>query len=297
MRRHATDHRIAAGQRVVGQKQHRLAVAGHLDRAQRRAFRRQLHALHRRNPLQRPLTRQPQADPAGLRRHLPGLRLQQGNRFVIEPVGAGAGHHVQQHGVLHRVVTRPWQHRRRLHTGQHRPGHLPPCPQALPRHQRGRTDAGQRVGGPAAQHRRHGKAAPHGQIAAQPGLGRADRQHVTGIQGQHLLALRRHVRAIGMTQQQRSAGTGHRHLGVRQHPDREATVQQLQHRRLADVAHQAVGGTHCAAVERAGSRHALPGLPRPAQILKERLQARGQHLKNFGAFRFPGIGLRGCRIR
>ena len=90
------NHRVAAGERMVGQEQHRLAARRHLQCPGDGALAGQFAVLA---AGERQLAHQAHADAVGLRRHLPGLALQQRNRFGREPVGARAKQYIEQHFV------------------------------------------------------------------------------------------------------------------------------------------------------------------------------------------------------
>src|SRR5699024_9995094 len=96
---HGADDRVAAGQRVVRQEQHRLPLRGDLDRPGDRALAGQFTVP---GPCQRCLALQPDPDAVRPRRHQPGLGLQHLQRLIGEPVVARAEHDVEDHG-----LTRP----------------------------------------------------------------------------------------------------------------------------------------------------------------------------------------------
>ena len=71
-------------------------------------------------------------------------------------------------------------------------------------------------------------------------------------------------------------------------------MQQFDHRRIRHIAQQLVGQPEGRAVQRTGGRHTLPRHPRPAGILKQRLQASVQHFQYGGIARtgrsmHPGV--------
>ena len=162
----------------------------------------------------------------------------------------------------------------------HRPPNALAYRQPLAHVQRLRTHTRQRVGGTAAQHRLHRKAAAYRQIAAQTPFGRTHGQHIARLHGQRHMAFgrQRHTRRI--LQIQRPGRPRHRHHRPGQSPHRETAMQQLDDRGIGLVAQQLVGRTKRRGIQRPGRRHALACLPRATGILEQRLQAGGHHLED-----------------
>ncbi|MNL53693.1 hypothetical protein D3C87_1769570 [compost metagenome] len=88
------DDRIAAGQRMVGEEQHRLAAMGHLDCARRSALARQFGLVL---AFQRHIACYTDADTVGLRRHLPELGGERGDARLREPVAARSHDDIERH--------------------------------------------------------------------------------------------------------------------------------------------------------------------------------------------------------
>ena len=220
--------------------------------------------------------RQAQADAVGLGRDLPALGAQKRHRLGREPVGAGAEHHVQHHVGLQRrqVFGRGFG---QADDGAVRHG---PHGQHVASGQRGRADAGQGVGGAAAQHGLHGEAAAHRHIAAQAGVGLAHGEHVAVGQAQRLPAVDGPVAACGIGQRERAGGSGDGDHGVATAFQTQAATDGFQAGLRDRIAHEAIGGAAGGLVHGAGGGHALPRLAVPAQILEQGLQTGAQHLQS-----------------
>ena len=86
-----SDHRIATGDRMVGEEDQRLARRRNLDRATNQTLRRQFMC----DPPVQLGTFQPYRNPVGVSGHSPRRFLQQGPGLIGEPVSAGAREHGQ----------------------------------------------------------------------------------------------------------------------------------------------------------------------------------------------------------
>ncbi len=247
---HDADHRVAAGDRMVGEEQDGLTRGRHLQRAAHGALGLQLalpHALERRAVVG---GREAHADPVGLLAHVPVLREQALQARLAEPVVAGAGDHAQ-HGHLagrghgaQRGLRVPHRRDAGLRRGggagggRARGGGAGGAPriradaagEAVPRRQRGGAEPGQGVGRAAAEHGRHVDPAPEAHVHAQA----ADRlvhrqrlavQHDERRAGEHPArgAVGRGDRPAGL-----GAGQGHHLVAVR--GEGEAAQDGLQHR-------------------------------------------------------------------
>ena len=235
VRGHAANDRVAARERVVGQKQHRLAAGRHLQGPQCRAFAGQFAGD---GAVQRQLARQAQAHAVGLGRDLPALRGQAGDGLGGEPVGARAHHHVQHHFLLQRGQISRRQLGGGYHAGGWRGLHGQPVAHG---HGRG-ADMGQGVGGAAAHHGRFGKAAAHGDVAACACGGLAHGQHVAIGQGHRFVTWHRPALAVGRGQRQHGIGPGDGHHVIAHAAQLQAAAHGLQRSGVAGIAHQAVGG-------------------------------------------------------
>ena len=163
---HHADHRIAAGDRMVGPQDHGKTVRRHLNCTTGGTLARQLTV--RPAVLQRHAD-QPHADPVAAVGDLPvGTDQHIG---VDEPVVARTGHHHQlEHVVLDGGHRRLVQFREFVGVLADR--------QHIARLQGQRPDRRHHVVGARAEHRRHVDAAAHRQIGAQPGVRRPQRDHL-----------------------------------------------------------------------------------------------------------------------
>ena len=148
---------------------------------------------------------------------------------------------------------------------------------------RRRADVGQRVGRPAAQHRRNREAAAHRKVRATARARRAEREAVAVRQRDRLVARHRRSCAAGTGELDGCIGTGEGHHGLAAADELEAAVGDLDAGRVAGVADEAVGRAQSALIHRARGRDALAGLAVAASVLEQGLQAGAADLQRRAA--------------
>ena len=118
------------------------------------------------------------------------------------------------------------------------------------------------IGGTAAQHRRGGNAAAHGQIAAQPGSCHAHLQCAACLRQQRCV-----IRHGGAVQRGGAFRPGQRKNGVLFKPQGRAAQGTFQHRRARRVADKRIAQAIRVTVRRAAGTVALRGIAKAACIL------------------------------
>ena len=267
---HGGHHRIAPGQRVVGQEQHRLAANGHLDGAVDGALAGQFVMAH---ALQRLRPGQAHANAVRAGSDLPALPGQQGQCIGMKPVRARAPGDVQHH-----CIARPGQRGHcgrvnrlhRLHMLGRDTAHRQHCPGL----HGGRTNLGQGIGRTAAQHRGQLPATAHRHIGPHTRLGRGDAQALPiverhrGRAGQLLKRL-----PLGIQNVQRPLGPRHPQGRAAAAAQVQAAEHTFQNRGVNRIAHQAIGLAHGTLIQRPRGRNALPRLAQAPLVLYQGLQA------------------------
>ena len=260
---HHADDRIAAGDRMVGPEDHRKTVRRHLDCPAGRALAGQLTV--RPAVLQRHAD-QPHADPVAAVGDLPvGADQHVG---VGEPVVARSRHHRQFDDV---VLDRG--HRRLVEFGEFL-GVLADR-QHVARLQRQRTDRRHHVVAARAEHGRDVDAAADRQIRAQPGVRRAQRDHLAVVCIMNAVGAERNSvdRGIGV-------GTGHRDGHVPSaDPRAEPAERHLDGGTVTGVGHQPVGQLVRAPVGGTRPRHTEMCHAWPAEVFDQRQRTAAQNLQ------------------
>ena len=253
---HHAEHRVTAGDRVVGEEQHRNARGRQLDGAGDGALARQFAAVR---PLEgRPV--QAQADAVGLRGDDPVGAVEIGEDVGTEPVGARAGN-VAQHGNLRgrgrRGFGRPDHARRR--SRQHR--------QFGAGNERRRTDAGHGVGRAAAEHERQVETAAYGEITAHAPQRGAEGQPFAGVQRERGVGGYNAGCGIRSADRDENGCPSHGEHLLGAGVEHEAAEGVFEHCGGGRVANQSIGAAQGSAVEGAGAGHAEVGEAGAAEIL------------------------------
>src|SRR6266511_517546 len=144
--------------------------------------------------------------------------------------------------------------------------------------QDGRPEAGEGVGGAAAQHRLHRDAAGDRQVAAQAGTGRTDLDHRAGP---HRYG-HAEVGRAGADAQPGDLGPGNRDHGGGVEAQRAAGHRDLQAGRRGRVADEPVREQQRRQVHGAGPRYPQVRVPRPAEVLDGGQRTCAQHLDTHG---------------
>ena len=296
---HDGDHRVAAGDRVVGQEEHGQPFRRDLQGAGDGALAGQFALA---GALQRG-SLQAHADAVGLRLHFPVL----GRRTSpappgIEPVGAGAGDDVEHGDAGAREV--------RLQFGVPDDAGfgLPAGGEELAGGQRRGADPGHGVRGAAAQHRGGVHAAADGEVAAEAALRRADGQGFAVEQREggghrHGPPVPRFAEVVSSGGDSMVSSDGRPGDGEDLVPDgldREPAGDGLDRGGRRRVADEAVGPAQRGAVQRAGGGDAQAGVAVAAEVLDQALQARrndpqaGRHVCRSGAVLGSAVLRQGC---